>query len=300
MIVKEKNKPAARGVAEKRVLDQQHETLLTWTLANLTKLVASGWSLKDDQLPELALKAQRSTLKSIEKICASASRNEPDYSMTDEEEEAAKNAPITAENQAVLDAAPAFKEMLEGVFSDLKVPKQTTQGLLEKHVLMEQVFKLEPRQYGDYKKTPAGFIDIQTLIYQPESLSVIFDGDDSLDNYENPLSEIFPFYLSKEFLLNFGAGKGCKTPRYKSYGKKKYVWFTVRSDAFTLGQIMQELRTLSGLDDGNQEVVLVVNEIDQTKRAHIEREGFKVFERKSIENEMKIESWTANIQAANK
>lgn len=279
MTVKEKNKPAARGVADKRVLDQQHEALLKWTLENLSMLVASRWALEEEKLPELALKAQRSTFKSIDKICDSASRNEPDYIMTDEEEEAAKNAPITAENQTVIDVIPAFKAKLEGVLADLKVPQKTTQGTLKNHALMEQVFKVEPRQYGYDKRTPAGFIDIKTLIHQPESLSLIFDVKDPLEHGEDPLSEIFPYYLSREFLLNFAAGKSWRTPRYKSCGKNKYVWFTVRSDTFTLGQIMQELRTLSSLEDGEQEVVLVVNEIDKTNRSHIEREGFKVIDR---------------------
>lgn len=58
------------------------------------------------------------------------------------------------------------------------------------------------------------------------------------------------------------------------------VWCTIRSGSFTLGEVLQELKTLRELGGRRHETALVVEQINPVMRSTVEREGFPVIERR--------------------
>lgn len=67
----------------------------------------------------------------------------------------------------------------------------------------------------------------------------------------------------------------------RALGEEVTVWMSVRTEPFSLGQVLRELRVLKRIQGSSHTVALVVDGIEPGKRAHIEHEGFMVIDMQS-------------------
>lgn len=133
--------------------------------------------------------------------------------------------------------------------------------------------ELEPRRglarasgYG--RRPPMGFVDLAAVVKRVTSVFL-----NCKENDADPLG---------------GSGSGereageGRTAGAAAHGEWMQLmepvtlWFTVRAGAFTLGEVLQELKTLKTLEGQEQAVVLCVAQLAPELREVIEHEGFDV------------------------
>ena len=282
MVTTKTDKPAGRVLKDKEVLTVRHDELLSWSIDHLETLVADNWGLSQDEMPEAIAEARESAATWLDRFQHELAKFESgertvtvrDGGINDDDEE----TQVSNETIASIKSAMKRKVPLHQAIFAHSTADETGDALLKSFTVMKPVCKVDTRKYNDYKRTPAGFIDLVAEIFSPAKLQIRIENaprEKSDDDYN-----FFSRYYTQDEEVRKGADALVKDGlQCIPLGTKKSIWFSVRSDSFTLGQILQELKSLKQLEDETQEIALVVTDITDRMRQNIEREGFIVIAR---------------------
>jgi len=121
------------------------------------------------------------------------------------------------------------------------------------------------------KRSRAGFVDVAAIVREPQTLILQEDKEaDSRDSFVGGMYDTEEEVRKRaEKLQKDKVGWWMRSTGLD-------VWFRVRTQEFTLGEILQELKALRQLENKKQVVVLCVRQIEDDLREHIEHEGFGV------------------------
>lgn len=124
----------------------------------------------------------------------------------------------------------------------------------------------------EIKEIPAGYIDLFATGFSPSGFSF---------GIENCSKDVInrPSFHDQEHAVRFARSINAENISLHPVGKRFSIFFSVRTDAFTLGEVLQEMKDLEQLEDQQQEVALIVDHIPHAMRIKIEAEGFMVFAR---------------------
>lgn len=132
--------------------------------------------------------------------------------------------------------------------------------------------ELEPRgssgTSGLGRRPPMGFVDLAAVVERVTWVSLECEEDEPDPRAGSGSGERAARPGRKEVAARHGEWSNMTVP--------VTLWFTVRAGAFTLGEVLQELKTLKTLERQEQTVVLCVARIAPALREVIEHEGFDV------------------------
>lgn len=266
---------AGRTVSDAEVKTTLHDNILHWLAENLGTQVATRL-----RLPEAAFNAAADTARSEAQATwddTAKKLRELQASEGTFRRKEGEPAPLSAQERLSLEQAALHFEGWVQQFP-LPVPDESLAcARLQSHELMKMVNRIERKQsrYGgraEPKVTPAGFVDLAAEVFVPQGLRV---GESLLDSLDATYG-----YLQEDRLaetMERVQRQMKRPPSWTAVGCTRPLLVTVRSTPFTLGEVLQELKTLATLEDGNQVVALAVDGIAQEMRQHIESEGFLVF-----------------------
>lgn len=256
-------KPAGRSTKDKEILSAKHDELLMWTADHLKMLTAYLFPMERAVYIERLSQSKLEKGEYLQRIFAKLRQ-------VLEDPELGFEMP-TDLRRSVSDVLRREKPLLKSL-SAIQLEDGDLFKSPQKFSLMHPVEEVAVDRYNYPKRTPAGFVDIQAMVYIPNEFFVETSHYSLLDFSkkitEKSLRELVQKLNSVELHL---------TP----YGDSIEIWFAVRTDNFTLGQILQDLKRLKMLENKQQMVVLVVNEISEAMSQLIAHEGFSVLARNS-------------------
>lgn len=286
----QKYKPAGRGVKDTEVLSAEHDALLSWAIKYLDQIVANTWGLDsnafENEIEEARQRAKNwlddayselTEFHSGERKLSSRLANFFRNVETQEEHES-----ISSETTDSINLALKRKQSVYKVVSAINLSHTAADAKLNEFSVMKPVYKVEERPRADDKWIHAGFIDIEAKIFIPSEF--LIDLKDYPRERGSRTNDIFPYYGSDKELREFADALVKEGVRINTYGRTRNIWISVRTDNFTLGQILQELKALRLLQcesdrDTTKEIILLVNQIDNEMRNIIDHEGFVVIAR---------------------
>lgn len=246
-------KRAGGKVVDMEVKSSYHDEILNWLISNIDEVVRTLFSWDVDQCMnawgnsnlDRALDEVEQSVEELERRLSSADK-----------ESAEVGALRIKEGKAVL--------------REKRSPPTGVTATLKAYEVMTPVKRIERKRdglgravYG--KETAAGFVDLTAVFHRPVGFvhSAVTPygfhwGRDTEEEFANSLSN-----------SNYGIESGPNL-------EETSLWVSVRSGAHTLGEILQELKTLQSLEYGSHEVALAVDGIEDMMRSRIEAEGFYV------------------------
>lgn len=282
-----KDKPAGRGVKDKEVLSAEHDALLSWAIKYLDKIVADTWGLDPDAFENEIEKARQrakrwldGAYKELTEFQSGERKVFRGYgTIFTDVETPEKYEPISPETTDSINLAIKRKQSVYKAASTIKISPASADAKLKDCSVMKPVYKVEERPRTEDKWIDAGFIDIEAKIFVPDEY-VIDLKDHPLGRSSRTIG-IVSQYSSDEDLREFADAFVKNGVRITTYGTILNIWISVRTDNFTLGQVLQELKTLRQLQcesdrDRTKEIVLLVNHINEEMRDIITHEGFCV------------------------
>lgn len=277
MVTRKAGKPAGRNaVKDAEVKTAYHDEVLNWLIDKLDVVVADRWGMSPDGLAVALQEARQAVSLWITEELAEELASYLDGS----------RRPLGAKAKAALsEAAARIPDVLAGV-AKWEPRQDIGNSFLKTHEVMKQVCRVEQRPMTSDKRLDAGYVDVAATIFMPNELMLVLKGFSSspeglLGNFHS--SELSSGLDDKAIESIASAFKRSSLTMHP-LGDELEVWFSVRTGAFTLGEILQELKALKNLEDKAQEVALVVDGIDQKMRERIEHEGFVVIDREDYRN----------------
>lgn len=265
---------AGRQKVDPDVKDRYHDEVLNWMIDNLPDVVADRVGLSAESAEAALAQAKEQfdyfLREKVEALIARALNDKKLYSWQGEIE-------LDASAQRGFQTAQENISAIRKNVSKFSLAEDEGDGKVQSFEVMKRVTHHETkparRGYGiETKETPAGYVDLFASIFVPSGFRFKLDGVHVNDHgeislYDQKSCVKFTSAIRLTALSLHGLGKVCP------------FFFSVRTDPFTLGEVLQELKELQNLEDGKQDVALVVDNIDPSIRRKIEAEGFMVFAR---------------------
>lgn len=284
MVTKKQTKPAGRAIAEAEVKTVQHDAILQWLIDHLDGVVAHHFGLGPEAV-RVSLKRAQESMRSWVDGVAIHSLNELEkqgFELTSRSYirgQADTVIRLSRETVSSLKKAVMERDNIIEAVNRVVLPDTAGDASLESYEVMKPVCKIERTDRGHLpdrvKTTEMGYIDVVAKAFIPKSHEFKIAGFQRADQSE----DVFRFSSSDADVLKTAEAFRALNLKIATTGHTKEIWFSVRSEGFTLGEILQELKAIQGFEDGDQSVALVVDQIASSMRAHIEHEGFVVIER---------------------
>lgn len=278
MATKRSSQPAGRGVKDAEVKSVYHDELLNWLIDNLAVVVADRWSMSPETVEQVVKQSRKEAMDSAESEARESFGKYADL----ESDGRGVQIDDEARNACAL-AASRLPDVLKRIES-IKASETLGHAVIISHEVMKRVSRTEVKAVGagrnrreEETRVDAGYVDLAAECFSQTGIQIAGFIDDGAHDYFDA--------------RRYGSGGRSKSLMRKAQaftpervtlttGNCSWTtWFTVRTGAFTLGEILQELKELSVLEDEEQKVVLVVDGIDAGMRSKIEREGFAVVDR---------------------
>lgn len=279
MVTRKSRKSASRAVQDEEVKTLYHDEVLNWLIDSLDVVVAASWGLNEADLSRCLDEARSSAKQWVsDDVCrslkefASGDRQPRERRFFDEDDEIISIGEPT--RRLLKNAAGRTKDVISLV-STFAPDAGIGDASLETYEVMKPVFKIEARTNVDDKIIEAGYVDLAAKIFVPEKLEFVINGVEREYSHFEHISNARKDEDFRKIAEAFDPGNVKLSVR----GQRHSLWFSVRTSSFTLGEILQELKALSALEDKKQVVSLVVDSIDPKMREKIEREGFAVVSR---------------------
>lgn len=280
MATKKSSQPAGRGVKDEEVKTAYHDELLNWLIDNLAEVITDRWGMTSDEVERSMEEARQKELKWIDRgakdrfeKCADPNAEDGyDRPLSD----AARHSMKLAESRV-----PAVRSRIASI-----VPLESFgDAVLKTYEVMKRVSRVQTKSVGaGYKKqeavirSDAGYVDLEAVAFVPAEAQIRIADCSERSQDEATRSWVF---FSSEDVTDFAEAFKPDNVVLSQLGSEERLWFSVRTGSFTLGEILQELKELSVLEDGKHQVALVVDGIDAGMLSKIEREGFVVVDRNS-------------------
>ena len=179
------------------------------------------------------------------------------------------NQPLTLASAALQHAGRQFlQERYATLFKRDFVPMpddNVGQAVVTQYEVMRRVALEKPR---GPRPPPMGFVDVEAIVRRVGTMHLSERAVLSDDTYR-PDDEV----TARRWL---GSLKSPQELEWVTFQETIRMWFTVRTGAFTLGAILQELKTLAALEARDQSVAVCVDRLDDTMIERINHEGFFV------------------------
>jgi hypothetical protein len=268
------NQRAGGKVSDEEVKSTLHDEVLNWLADNLEAVVGDRYGIGSEKFATQVVNARRKLAQSL-------------ADEADELERFIRGERDLSSDLRFLGKAPGErlnlsevgKEAFEAAAESLHAwaakapladpPESASRATVRGFELMAMVNRLETRHSGEVKATPAGFVDLYATVFVPSALEVPFQvAFESWRFVMSDMKEPEAVALVKKCVS--------QKLKWERVGEEVPLFISVRTGSFTLGEILQELRTLKSLEKGQQEVALAVDGIADDMRKKIEREGFVV------------------------
>jgi hypothetical protein len=287
MAASKREKPAARNaVKDEEVKTAEHDALLHWLIENVSDVVADRWGLAEGEVSEKLAVAKKtakewvegSVLETLQGYAEGTLKREPDLWRVGRkkgEDDGTLSEPTRRAAAMAVQRVPAVAKAIASLPDDAKLGD----ALLKRYEVMKFVYQREPRADGTHKEIGAGYVDLAASVLIPADLRIVVKG------ISREARERYEWYRSRLDAWDDNELKqqiDAMTPKnveIEKRGNVQDIWFSVRSGSFTLGEVLQELKGLQRLDDGEHSVALVVDLINAQMLERIEHEGFTVIVR---------------------
>lgn len=270
------SKPAGRKIADSEVKDSYHDEVLNWLVDDLESLISDNFGMTEEAADAQLSKAKEQFKGFI--------RNDVSVLLDKwlEEKTVVNYSYRTIQlDKGTLVKLQEGKQHIDPTIEasmGLKISSSAGDAEIQSYEVMKRVAYLERKlERGNFRETikeiPAGYVDLYAELFVPNSFDIKlaeipFEG----------LSDSFQLY-DNENCVQLAEALKSKGLTVAKIGEKRNLFFSVRTDPFTLGEVLQELKELRQLEDQSQGVVLVVDNIEPSLRTKIEREGFMVIAR---------------------
>ena len=257
------------------VKDAYHDEVLNWAIDNLATLIKDRFSL-DAEAVESGLTKAKEKFNSylthdVEILIANALKNNGVHGWEG-------FIDFDAATQGEFKSAQESLSLIRKHVSQFCLLESAGRAKVASIEVMKRVAYLETKSaihkaYGAYiKEIPAGYVDLFASIFIPSGFYFHFDGV-SLDNLRSI------DFSDQSSCIEFARAIRPTTVEMRLDGEVYPFFFSVRTDPFTLGEVLQELKEIMQLDDRKQKASLIVDSIDSLIREKIEAEGFAVIAR---------------------
>lgn len=276
MVTRKASKPAGRGVKDEEVKSAHHDEILNWLIENLDTVVADRWGMSTDALDAALSKAKKDGLDWLQNTVVRKLNEYADGTRKLSSRDG--SGVLRDETKALLLQALQRNPKVKKAVADIQVKESDGDAMVQAFEVMKQVERVEQKgsRYDPRTvRTPTGFVDLEAVIFLPERLRITIPGISGDEEYESTISGLRTNEQLAEAVKSFTPNNVGLT----RYGARYRLWFSVRTSAFTLGEILQELKELRSLESGTSLVALVVDGIDPRMRELIERESFTVIDR---------------------
>lgn len=278
-------------VAKREVKSALHDDLLLWLIEQLPSIAASRWSAGAEAFEE---ELNRKRARAASWVTDSFLLPMQALSVGSTVVSSGSNVRIGGRHYAIHPAAVGLAErrsMNAAVGREARVVDAlkavakpgANLGRCEGYEVMKRVWN----RSRSGNRIDAGFVDLVALFEMPTDIGLRIEG--VRDAFEEaswrPHARMPSWEIEGlESLINSADSFVPENVKVEVKTLRKEVWFSVRSGAFTLGEVLQELKELRTLEldrisESKHEVALVVHSIEGTMRSHIEKEGFVVVAR---------------------
>jgi hypothetical protein len=249
-------------VSDPEITRADHDELFNWLITHLDEVTTVLWPHDDYLLPHM-------TSAAIDTCCSNI---------------AAEITALQAIEESLGDAAALRSQfhaktgeaaqLLEGFAAPVIGPAEL-RPQVKSWRAQRELFATDVR--GTQTKL-AGFVDVYASVSMAESISlhavsIAFETRFWGEEERQPDPNRWTFYA----------------PRWEVRRRSHDVYFDVRANVFSLGEILQQLRTLERLATlqpeaaREVEIVLVVNELNASWKETLAHEGFGLLERKAVD-----------------
>lgn len=276
-----KQQPAGRKIKDKEVATASHDELLIWLVDNLAGVCNSFLAMSPSQWKVAVSKAKVEEIEWLESkavpYLARYARGELQsngYLMNETSE-------LSDECKAALKDAICQLPAAQRVIEAFEVDVDSRNVKLLKHEAMVPVVLTGPRPTEAY-------VDLFARVQYPVAVEIGLEHFPSRLAYLSRLassqhdSDPFRWEFYDQGFLKVAQALIDPHAKVRTNDRELDLWFTVRSDPFTLGEVLQELKTIRSLGSRERLVGLVTHSVSSAIRRHVEHEGFFVVERQSI------------------
>jgi hypothetical protein len=280
MVTRKSTKAAGRGVKDEEVKTAYHDEVLNWLIDNLDVVAADRWGW-NDVVAEVR-SAQEWARTWIERAVAvelqefGIGKLVPYDPLRVVRGETCKRFELEQNTKAALLAAASRVPLVLGAIDAFKAPDGVGDASVKSFEVMKKLQRIERKGAKGQTITEAGYVDLGARLFVPDGLRFCFDGLSSQNAHASGLDDEEEDDIQ---FLRAAEGFWPEKVQTKVVGHETDVWFSVRTSAFTLGEILQELKELKSLGGEETEVALVVDGIERRMERLIEREGFVVINR---------------------
>lgn len=285
MAANKREKPAARNaVKDEEVKTAEHDALLNWLIDNLADVVGDRWGIAEGELSEALAAAKKkaaewvndSILKTLQGY-AEGTQKRRGGMWTLRGKEKDDDGTLSDETRRAAAMAEKRVPAVVKAIASLRADAELGNAVVKTYEVMKFVYQWEPRADGAHKEIGAGYVDLVASVFMPEDLRIVVKGlsQAAEERYEWYSCKLSSTWEEKALRQQIDAVTA-ENVSIETRGHKHAIWFSIRSGDFTLGEVLQELRSLQRLDDGRHSVALVVSEMDAKIVERIEHEGFPV------------------------
>ncbi len=270
--------PGSAGALEAEVKSAEHDDLLMWLIQNLEAVARklfdrpAGWleDVKEESKREYEDGCDRVVGK-LESLAKAGAVLEPAPFSDRRESGGVVVDEVLASKMSR--AATALRQAKQIFPSAGELESTAGHAILGLYEVMQRLPNTDDLP-AKLRARTGEFVDLSFVVNSVKSIS-----------YKSWVTRDWHSHYDRDLeLVERACDEGRADRRVESWTtehESSRCWVDVRVESFTLGDVLQDLKTLKSLEDGRQ-VILCVKTIDAGMRKLIEREGFPVVVRGEV------------------